>query len=135
MPGLDARDVALHAQHAPQVLGAVEHEGAVHRLPALARCRRRAGRTGMPSSRQIAIAAATSSTVRGTSTPDRLHLVDRGVGRVAAAVAGAEQHLARRSPPQAVRQAAVPDPCLPGDGVHAKLQTPSHPLAGVGHPV
>ena len=55
------------------------------------------GSSGTPRSRAMSRAAATSSGVRGTNTPTGIDLVDRRVGRVAAARGGVEQHLALRS--------------------------------------
>ena len=52
------------------------------------------GVTVRPASRQIASARSASSMVRGTTTPAGIDLVERGVGRIAAAVEGIE--VARR---------------------------------------
>ena len=59
------------------------------------------GNTGTPSSRAIAIAAAASSRLRGTTTPKRLDLVDRRIRRIAPAAERIEQHLASDLAPEA----------------------------------
>ena len=78
------RASASTCEDAAQMLGAVDHQRPVDRLAALAVPPPR-GSTGTPSSRAIASAAATSSIVSRHDHADRLDLVDRGVGRVAAA--------------------------------------------------
>ena len=52
------------------------------------------GRIGMPSSAAIGDRRAGGFFAAGQHDADRLDLVDRGIGRVAAAAGGVEQHLA-----------------------------------------
>ncbi len=82
----------IDLEHAPQVLAAIDHQRAVDRLAALAgaaaagedrhamRARDREGRLHVVDPTR-------------DDHAERHHLVDRGVGRVAAAVGGGEQHL------------------------------------------
>ena len=82
--------VRIHGEHVAQVLGAVQHDGAVDGLAALA---------GAATAGQHGHAAVPRQCEHGLDVGDgfrhddgeRLHLVDGGVRRVAAAVAGAEQ--------------------------------------------
>ena len=87
------RALGIDVQDAAQVLRAVDHQRAVHRLAALA---------GAAAARQHGNAFLARDRQRGGDVADllrhdhadRLDLVDRGIGGVAAAVGAAEQHLA-----------------------------------------
>ena len=124
------RDARLHRRAArfgvqandlSQVLGAVQHECAVHGLAAL---------RGAAAARQDRNALVPAERHRRLDIGDaarhqhahRLHLVDRGIGGIAAAVGSGPQHLARGLAPQALGQAAVADAGMRlRDDVHAAL--------------
>jgi hypothetical protein len=132
MPGSTRYGVALYRQDLPQVLGAVDDQRAVDGLAALAgpAAARQHGHAFLPADRH-----GGGDVLRGAGHQhaDGLHLVDRGIGRVAAPVAGGEQDLARGLLRQALRQAAVGDPGAAGDGVHAaSLSTPGWISAAAG---
>ncbi len=91
--------VGVDLEHVAKIFRAVDDQGAVDRLPALA---------GPPAARQDRNAALARDRDRGRDildrarheNPDRLDLVDGGVGRIAAAIGAREHDLAARLPPQ-----------------------------------
>ena len=108
--------LGIDVQDAAQVLGAVDHQRAVHRLAALA---------GAAAARQHGHAfLARDRHCRGDVADllrhdhaDRLDLVDRRIGGVAAAIGAAEQHLAADLAPQALGETgSVGSNCGTHDG-------------------
>ena len=106
--GFHQRRVLLRidVQDAAQVLAAVQHQRAIHRLAALA---------GAAAARQHRHAVFARDRQGGGHVVDgfrdhhaeRLDLVDRGVGGIAAAIGGIEQHRAADVAAQALGQAGV----------------------------
>jgi hypothetical protein len=117
----DPLRLGLEVEHLVQVLGDVDHQGRAHGLAAL-------GGAGTPRQDRYARPGRDpdgANRVLGTGRhhdPDRLDLVDRGVGAVAAPAEAVEQHLAVQLAPQPCRQRAVVSPVVP----------PGAPL-GLGH--
>ncbi len=90
-PGRARVDVEL--EQIAQVLARVEHERGADGLAALRRARAARQERYAGLGRDLQRAAAASADARHDDA-ERLDLVDRRVGRVAAAVVGAEQHVA-----------------------------------------
>ena len=98
--------IGIDVQDAAQVLRAVDHQRAVHRLAALA---------GAAAARQHGDAfLARDRQRRGDVVDllrhdhaDRFDLIDRRIGGVAAAVGAVEQHLAADFAPQPLRQTGI----------------------------
>ena len=98
--------VGIDMQDAAQMLRAVDHQRAVHRLAALA---------GAAAARQHRDAFLARDRQRRGDVADllrhdhadRLDLVDRRIGGVAAAVGAAEQHLAADLAPQALGETGI----------------------------
>ena len=85
------------------MLAGIEHQRRAHRSGRSGRCRRRARAPATPASPAIWMVRTMSCSLRGITTPERFDLVDRGVGAVAPARAGVEQHLALQLAAQANR--------------------------------
>ena len=98
--------LGIDMQDAAQMFGAIDHQRAVDRLPALA---------GAAAAGQDRDAFIARDRHRGHHVvdrfrhdhADRLHLVDRGVGAVAAAAGAVEQHLALDVAGQTHREGGV----------------------------
>ena len=96
MPGLDRHRHRVAIEARSRGSDACCGRSPARRRPSArtASCRRRAAAAARRSSRQTSNAARTSSSARGHQHADRLDLVDRRVGRVAAARGAIEQHVA-----------------------------------------
>ena len=110
--------LGIHFQHAPQVFGAIQHQGAVDGLPALA------GAAAPRQDRHAFFSANRQSRFHiGDAArhyhPYRFLLIDGRIGRIAAAIGGAKQHLGAGLTPQAGSQSRVAggDPAR-GQGIH-----------------
>jgi hypothetical protein len=96
----------LEVEHFVQVLGDVDHQGRAHGLAALGG----AGTPGQDRNARLGRDSHGTQRVLGAGRhhhPDRLDLVDRGVGAVAAPAEAVEQHLALQLVPQPRRQRTV----------------------------
>jgi len=100
--------LGIHVQDAVQVLGAVEDQRLVHRLPAL-RGAAAARQDRHPLLHRDGDRRRHILRIARDDDADRLHLVDRRVGAVAPACETVEQHLPVHGAAQAGGQGAVTD--------------------------
>ena len=106
--GFDGRRqrFAIEVQHAIQVLAVVDDQRRTHRLPALRTAR--AARQHRDAELTADIEGGPDVVVAGRHQHrDRLDLVDRSVGRVAAARSAVDQHRARHGVAQTPRELGI----------------------------